>query len=95
MSFSIAELKNIMQTCIILHNMIIEDERDHYDYNKKETFDYKRAHFTVEESSSYSSIAKESVVEREADRLLNNVIHHQLQNDLIQYNWNQYGNSAN
>ena len=75
--------------------MIVEDERDRYDYNKKETFDYEKAHFTVEESFSRGGIAEESVVRRETDRLLNNAVHRQLQTDLIQHNWNQYGNSAN
>ena len=66
-SFSIAELKNIMKICIILYNMIVEDERDRYDYNKKETFKHEQAPFAVEESYLRDGVAKVSVIQRNKD----------------------------
>ena len=75
--------------------MIVEDERDRYDYNKKETFEYEQAPFAVEESYSRDGVAEESVIQRNKDQILDSSIHRQLHADLIQHQWNRYGNSHN
>ncbi|KAI7951125.1 hypothetical protein MJO29_009799 [Puccinia striiformis f. sp. tritici] len=75
------KLNRIMQTCIILHNMIVEDER-----GSPEDFAYESGSTTsVEpartESVEFSEFLKNCVAVRDA------TAHHQLKNDLIKHLW--------
>uniref|UniRef100_A0A0D3BEL7 DDE Tnp4 domain-containing protein n=1 Tax=Brassica oleracea var. oleracea TaxID=109376 RepID=A0A0D3BEL7_BRAOL len=83
------KIGKIMRACIILHNMIVEDERDGYsriDISEFEEGDVPRC----------------SEVETERPTNLNNIfpsrndlrdrqMHEQLKNDLIQNIWNKFG----
>jgi hypothetical protein len=74
------QISNIMSTCIILHNMIIEDERD---------FPLDRSFDNIGEQvdpSTGSKMVHNSFVQR-LHQLKNKSKHHQLQNDLIEHQW--------
>ncbi|XP_048634317.1 putative nuclease HARBI1 [Brassica napus] len=84
-----AKIGKIMRACIILHNMIVEDERDgyiRYDISEFEEGDVMRS----------------SQVETEIPTILNNIfpsrndvrdrrIHDHLKNDLVEHIWNKFG----
>ena len=87
----IKTLDYIMKACIILHDMIIEDERD---ANGAEDFDYEKvpksipttvSHEPTEEFSQFAAFiaAHEKIRNRET--------HYQLQLDLVEHLWQRYG----
>ncbi|XP_066166005.1 protein ALP1-like [Oryza sativa Japonica Group] len=83
-------LGEIMYACIILHNMIVEDERDSYE---------GRADFNYEQGSSpvplngygqgpihgFDRVLEIGVAIRNKD------MHHRLKNDLTEHIWNKFG----
>ncbi|KAI7943845.1 hypothetical protein MJO28_011373 [Puccinia striiformis f. sp. tritici] len=75
------KLNRIMKTCIILHNMIVEDER-----GSLEDFAYESTSTTLveparTESVEFSEFLKNCVAVRDT------TAHHQLKNDLIKHLW--------
>ncbi|KAI7942656.1 hypothetical protein MJO28_012683 [Puccinia striiformis f. sp. tritici] len=79
------KLNRIMLTCIILHNMIVEDER-----GSPEDFVYESGSTTfVEpgrtESVDFSNFLKNCIALRDS------TAHHQLKNDLIKHLWTLKG----
>ncbi|XP_048623828.1 putative nuclease HARBI1 isoform X1 [Brassica napus] len=87
------KIGKIMRACIILHNMIVEDERDGYSLN------HVSESFQGEENGS-------SHVDRDIDRdipsnianmmdararIRDNPIHHQLKYDLVEHIWDKFG----
>jgi hypothetical protein len=88
------DLENIMLACIILHNMIIEDERDIEDDS-----------FDLNEEASTSTVQPPTIVQAQ-DPIMAEVLkrdaeirdqqaHKQLQSDLIAHIWNKFGNRTN
>jgi hypothetical protein len=78
------QISNIMTTCIILHNMIIEDERD---------FALDRSFNNIGEEDDPSTGSRrvwDSFVQR-LYQLKNKSKHQQLQNDLIEHHWMRHG----
>ncbi|XP_074269509.1 protein ANTAGONIST OF LIKE HETEROCHROMATIN PROTEIN 1-like [Silene latifolia] len=81
-------LHNIMDTCIILHNMIVEDERHTYSRN------FSQDNFSsdaVNDVQQGHNIDFETYLARDAtirDRLM----HHQLKADLMEHIWTHFGN---
>ncbi|XP_042423546.1 uncharacterized protein LOC122011206 [Zingiber officinale] len=76
-------LKDIMYTCIILHNMIIENERDAV------------VNWSNDEGDSQSQIFQGSTQQFQAYirrnyELRDNQLHHQLRADLVEYIWARY-----
>ena len=74
------KLRRIMKTCIILHNMIVEDER-----GLPEDFEYEDSKTVVEHAQTDSV---------EFSQFINNCIalcdssaHHKLKKDLIKHLW--------
>jgi hypothetical protein len=79
-------LANIMKACIIMHNMIIEDGRA-----MNLGFDHER------EVNSFISVSHGEISElydflQTYNRIKNKATSSQLQEDLIKYLWEQYGN---
>ena len=80
----------IMRACVIMHNMIVEDERDGYAGNCDYTDD--QVNFTV----SRSEVSREHLSEyqeylRNHAKIRNISTNQQLQADLIEDIWNRFG----
>jgi hypothetical protein len=71
-------------TCIIMHNMIIEDERE---FANDQNFERPDIHA---DPSTGSDRVRGSFVQR-LHKLKDKGKHHQLQNDLIEHQWIRYG----
>uniref|UniRef100_A0A0D3CWV2 DDE Tnp4 domain-containing protein n=1 Tax=Brassica oleracea var. oleracea TaxID=109376 RepID=A0A0D3CWV2_BRAOL len=89
LSMNKAKIGKIMRTCIILHNMIVENERDGY------------IRYDISEFEE-GDVTRSSEVETEMPRNLNNMfpnrndlrdrhMHERLKNDLIENIWNKFG----
>jgi hypothetical protein len=84
-SYSQRTLELIMRTCIILHNMIINDERDGgYDDNYHTVTSVIAPLVTYEAPASLTTI-----LEREA-HLTSELMFSNLQSDLIEHMWNKF-----
>jgi len=85
------DLENIMLACIILHNMIIEDEKDieddSFDLNEEATTS------TVQPSTITQGHdpAMEEVLQRDTE-IRDREAHRQLQSDLIDHIWQKFRN---
>jgi hypothetical protein len=80
------EIRNILTACIIMHNMIIEDEG-----KLAENTDYENIGVTA---APYRTITQErSDYIKKHHKLKNPAIHSQLQMDLIEHHWMRHGSS--
>lgn len=88
------DLENVMLACIILHNMIIEDEKDiedvPFDLNEEATTSTVQAP-TI--SQAHDPVMEE-VLQRNTD-IRDREAHKQLQSDLIDHIWQKFGNRSN
>jgi hypothetical protein len=81
-------LINIMKACIIMHNMIIENERDTDDANE---FEYEQIDETPQvQISRERTIEFVEFIQRHLS-IRNSQTHSQLQSDLIEHLWQLYG----
>jgi hypothetical protein len=84
------ELEDIMMTCIILHNMIVEDERDSYQLHHNDTYEEGR-------SARPITGLKQGLVHGFTRILeLNDIIHDKeahkrLKADLVEHIWQKFG----
>ena len=87
------KISTIMFACIVLHNMIIEDERDMEDGQR---------HYEYEGASQPPQVLRHNTPLTEADfnihlsrqvRFRDAQLHIQLQKDLMDHLWNQYGDT--
>ena len=78
------DLASVMQACIILHNMIVEDERDTDDPIDFDGTD------TVVGQGHTTQVPFESFLER-FKSIRDSNVHYQLRNDLIAHLWNLKG----
>uniref|UniRef100_A0A0D3D3D4 DDE Tnp4 domain-containing protein n=1 Tax=Brassica oleracea var. oleracea TaxID=109376 RepID=A0A0D3D3D4_BRAOL len=90
-TLDIEKIGKIMRACIILHNMIVEDERDGYT-NRVNISDFQEG-----ESSRTSEVLNEIPTlfnDTFPDRndLRDRQTHDRLKNDLIENIWNKFGN---
>jgi Plant transposon protein len=84
----------IMRACLIMHNMIVEDERDSYAGNYDYTDD--TVDFTVSMSDIHHSrlTAYEEYV-RNHLRVRSRSMNHQLQTDLVEEIWSRFREDEN
>ena len=85
------KIRKIMRACIILHNMIVEDERDGYT-NQVNISDFQEG-----ESSRTSEVLNEiptlfNDTFPDCNDLRDRQTHDRLKNDLIENIWNKFGN---
>nr|XP_023901055.1 uncharacterized protein LOC112012916 [Quercus suber] len=90
--FHLETFQKIMKACIILHNMIVEDERDDnevvdLDYEQIDEVDNPPLQVLREQSDGFMSY-----IERHG-RIRDREIHFQLQSDLIEHLWQLQGES--
>ncbi|TVU25793.1 hypothetical protein EJB05_28302 [Eragrostis curvula] len=77
-------LSDIMTACIIMHNMIVEDEKDEATNTNFDNIG------TLANPSLGSNTEREAFVAAH-HKLRDQAVHHQLQRDLIEHNWTRYG----
>ena len=90
--FHLETLQKIMKACIILHNMIVEDERDDnevvdLDYEQNDGVDNPPLQVLREQSDEFWSYIEKH------GRIRDREIHFQLQLDLIEHLWQLQGKS--
>jgi hypothetical protein len=91
-SWHLDALKRIMDTCIILHNMIVEDERATYGG----TFDYSYDHLGNDPTpppNDFNNDFQEFL--RRRHHVRDRQIHRHLQQDLIEHIWERFGHENN
>jgi hypothetical protein len=88
--FKLPELKEIMTACIILYNMIVEDERDEQDMLD---FDYEQLDENPSEPLSRDQTDDFREFIQNHIRIRNQETHSQLQSDLIEHLWQLHGQS--
>ncbi|XP_020872053.1 putative nuclease HARBI1 [Arabidopsis lyrata subsp. lyrata] len=77
----------IMRACLILHNMIVENERYSYTLYDKEEFEQDEIHtFSVEMPTNLEGLGDGHT------RIRDRQAHHQLKEDLIENIWTTFGN---
>ncbi|XP_020887609.1 uncharacterized protein LOC110230057 [Arabidopsis lyrata subsp. lyrata] len=86
------KIGNIMRACIILHNMIVEDERDGYtlfdttEFEQAESAGSSRVDFTYSTDMPSNFFGMMTNRARVRDRGM----HQQLKNDLVEHIWTKY-----
>ena len=83
-------LHDIMSACIIMHNMIIEDERDsNAEMENRRKAPTPEVEMVRDETTRFQEFLAryKQIKDKEA--------HFALRNALIEYLWEQYGNSVN
>ncbi|XP_062191227.1 uncharacterized protein LOC133895030 [Phragmites australis] len=78
-------LHNIMTACVIMHNMIIEDERDGIDV--EEVYDYMGEKATIRRNPDQAFVQYIEVTKA----IQNWALHHQLRDDLVEHLWSCHG----
>ncbi|XP_050286616.1 uncharacterized protein LOC126725756 isoform X1 [Quercus robur] len=85
-------LQKIMKACIILHNMIVEDERDEnevvdFDYEQIDEVNNPPIQVSREHANGFMAFIQSH------QRIRDQEIHYQLQSDLINHLWQLHGES--
>jgi hypothetical protein len=88
--FKLPELKEIMTACIILHNMIVEDERDEQDMLD---FDYEQLDENPPEPLSRDQTDDFKEFIQNHIHIRDRKTHSQLQLDLVEHLWPLHGQS--
>ncbi|KAF8394244.1 hypothetical protein HHK36_020451 [Tetracentron sinense] len=83
-------LKDIMKACIIIHNMIVEDERD---VNGAEDFNYDAIDESPHAPMSHERTTELMEFIRGIHRIRDRGTHSQLQSDLVEHLWQRHGQS--
>ena len=92
-SWKVDVLGKIMRACVILHNMIVEDERHTYSrqFNSFENDDPENTDSTFSFGTNISDVplAAQRIANRA--RLYNRGTHHRLKQDLVENIWQRFG----
>ncbi|KAF5468688.1 hypothetical protein F2P56_012825 [Juglans regia] len=81
--FKVNDLTNIMKTCVILHNMIVEDERDD---SQGLNMEYDQLDDDIPKLSRNPTNEFMNFIQRHHE-IRDSSAHHQLQADLIEHHW--------
>jgi hypothetical protein len=84
-SYSQRTLNLIMRICIILHNMIINDERDNDYYDN-----YYTVTFVVARHITYEALASLTTILQKYTHLTSGLIFLNLQSNLFEHIWNKF-----
>src|SRR5215208_2788222 len=83
------DMASIMKACVILHNMIIEDERDDAGLdNDYDGSSGSSAGLSNNTSSDFDAFMRRYHAVRNSEK------HYQLRNDLIEHLWQRRGNNS-
>ena len=74
-----------MQTCVILHNMLIEHQRDEEDDQATELLHERPLNISRERTSTFSQFLARNKTIRSTN------MYHQLRNDLVEHLWARQG----
>lgn len=82
-----------MRACIILHNMIIEDERDNYTQYDISQFQQLETCGSAQVDLTYFTNKPTNMTNILGNRtpLRDRNVHHQLKSDLVEYIWQNFG----
>ena len=83
------ELEDIMMACIILHNMIVEDERDSYQLHIDTTYEEGRATRPIE-GLDHGPINGFTRILEINDMIHDRETHKRLQADLVEHIWQKF-----
>jgi hypothetical protein len=87
-------LKHTIYACIILHNMIVEDERHTYGGNFDYSYDNADNDISIAETFHGPHPNLATRLKKIAD-LCEKQVHRQLQADLVEYIWERFGHEHN
>ncbi|XP_023644418.1 uncharacterized protein LOC111832345, partial [Capsella rubella] len=91
------KIGKIMRACIILHNMIVENERDGYTQFDVSIFQQGEGSKTSQVDMTYSTDMPTNIGNMIGIRnqVRDKKIHEQLKSDLVEHIWHKFGNSQN
>ncbi|XP_028051460.1 uncharacterized protein LOC114256074 [Camellia sinensis] len=84
-------LKYVMKACVVLHNMIVEDERD---VNGSEDFNYDAIDGSSQEPVSHVHTPELMEFIQNHHRIRDKETHSRLQADLVEHLWQVHGQSC-
>jgi hypothetical protein len=89
--WDIADLSIIMRSCIILHNMIVEDERDSYSQHWTDFEQSEESGSSAPQPYSTEVLPAFANHVRARSELRDKKVHHELQADLVKHIWTKFG----
>ena len=89
--WDIADLSIIMRSCIILHNMIVEDERDSYSQRWTDFEQSEESGSSAPQPYSTEVLPAFANHVRARSELRDKKAHHELQADLVKHIWTKFG----
>ncbi|XP_013695575.2 putative nuclease HARBI1 isoform X1 [Brassica napus] len=91
------EIGKIMRACIILHNMIVEDERDGYSLYDVSEFQQGEDTGSSHVNLDFSTYMPTNIANMMGVRtkIRDRQMHQQLKTDLVEHLWNQFGDDGN
>ena len=84
-------IKEIMRACVIMHNMIVEDERDKYANNDNIWSDEEVNGIVSRPEVSRGRLAEFQQYLRNHLKVRNRSTNEQLKQDLVEHIWNKFG----
>jgi hypothetical protein len=81
-------LSDIMTACIIMHNMIVEDEK-----SEATNTNFDNIGTQIDAANAHGDIQERREFVNTLHKLRNKPLHIQLQNDLIEHQWMRYGST--
>ena len=84
------QLADIMYACVILHNMIIEDERDSYGIPNDNTYEQSQVSAQITGLAQGPIHGFAQVLEQDTN-IRDRTIHRRLKADLVEHIWQKFG----